>query len=728
MKKSNLLKAICYMLIPILLIIILINIISIAILVDNPNEIKQGKSYYETESFREDYMNIILLNCNAITRYQISSSQESSSALEKSDIQYYNGNNYIVEDTKVAEDEQIQNYIKQKEESQKENAALVEGDTYQEENGIYMLFKENENYSLDASNDTVIDYKTIKAKYYDILIIKDGMAYTNIEKTVKTDTLDELKQYISQKQYHWIYEENINTDISTMQYDEIAYKDYFTQIQGLGFKVYSCVRDTNANQFIINTTMYNMVSKTYQNAPICIIFSGIILMLIIAYLISSIGHSKNHEDIYTNWLDKIPLEILVIIIGIMLVIEGLIFMAFTELLYQFFTTAISLLVLMGIIIYATVTTFLVTIIRRIKAKIFWKNTIIYKIIKYLDRKTEEIKLNLSANMDINMKIICIFIISVIVTTSLMILTIAKQNLIFILFLIAFWIYLLYSIIKYVDKMHQIREAVGKIYKGDNNYKLNEENFTGELQKVAKELNNISDGLSDAIEESLKSERLKTELITNVSHDIKTPLTSIINYVDLLKKEDIQNETAREYLQILDNKSQRLKKLTEDLIEASKASSGNIKLNIEKLNLGELLKQVRGEFEDKLHEKNLEIIENIPKDEVCINADSRYMYRVMENLFTNIAKYALENSRVYIDLIVNGKDENKKAYIILKNISQEKLNITADELMQRFVRGDSSRTEGGSGLGLSIAKSLVELQKGKFEMQLDGDLFKVIIEF
>ena len=201
------------------------------------------------------------------------------------------------------------------------------------------------------------------------------------------------------------------------------------------------------------------------------------------------------------------------------------------------------------------------------------------------------------------------------------------------------------------------------------------------------------GFSNAIEESLKSERLKTELITNVSHDIKTPLTSIINYVDLLKKENIQDEKIKEYIEILDQKSQRLKKLTEDLVEASKASSGNIKLNIEEINLKELINQCIGEFKDKFEQKQLIIETNMPNEEIKIKADNRYMYRIIENLFSNITKYALENSRVYIDLYKEGK----KIKVSMKNISKDKLNISEDELMQRFVRGDKSRYTEGSGL-------------------------------
>ena len=249
-------------------------------------------------------------------------------------------------------------------------------------------------------------------------------------------------------------------------------------------------------------------------------------------------------------------------------------------------------------------------------------------------------------------------------------------------------------------------------------------YCKEFKNVVEYINDISNGFENAIQEGVKSERLKTELITNVSHDIKTPLTSIINYVDLLKKEEIDNSKIKEYIEILDSKSQRLKKLTEDLVEASKASSGNVKLNIEKINIGELIKQTTGEFEDRFNDKKLEIITAIPEGIVYISADNRYMYRVIENLFSNISKYALENSRVYIDVVRDGG----KVKISIKNISRERLNISADELMQRFVRGDKSRTTEGSGLGLAIARSLTELQKGNLDCKIDGDLFKVEITF
>ena len=294
----------------------------------------------------------------------------------------------------------------------------------------------------------------------------------------------------------------------------------------------------------------------------------------------------------------------------------------------------------------------------------------------------------------------------------------------ILLLIAFWIYVYFRIRKYVNEQAKIEEALKNIYEGKTDIYVDESQLEGILRRMAIYINDIAGGFSNAIQESLKSERLKTELITNVSHDIKTPLTSIINYVDLIKKEDIQNEKIKEYVDILDKKSQRLKKLTEDLVEASKASSGNIKLNLEEIRVKELINQTIGEFKDKFESKNLIIETNMPKEDIKITADNRYMYRIIENLFSNITKYAQDRTRVYIDV----KKKNKNIEISIKNISKDRLNISADELMQRFVRGDKSRFTEGSGLGLSIAKSLTELQKGTFDITIDGDLFKVEMRF
>jgi signal transduction histidine kinase len=218
--------------------------------------------------------------------------------------------------------------------------------------------------------------------------------------------------------------------------------------------------------------------------------------------------------------------------------------------------------------------------------------------------------------------------------------------------------------------------------------------------------------------------MKTDLITNVSHDIKTPLTSIINYVELLKRENINDEKIQGYLKILEEKAQRLKILTEDVIEASKVSSGTISFEKTNINLVEMLNQAEGEFKERFEEKGLTLISNIPDEPIVIHVDGKRMWRVIENIFNNVEKYAMPGSRVYGDL----SREKQTIVYSLKNISQQPLNITAEELTERFIRGDVSRSTEGSGLGLSIAKSLTQLQGGEFRLYLDGDLFKVIIEF
>lgn len=280
------------------------------------------------------------------------------------------------------------------------------------------------------------------------------------------------------------------------------------------------------------------------------------------------------------------------------------------------------------------------------------------------------------------------------------------------------------ILNKVDYLDKIIKGTKEIKNGNINHKI-EVNGKDTLAIFAQDINNLSEGLENAIDEKFRSERMKAELITNVSHDLKTPLTSIINYVDLIKKEEhIEPEYLKDYINILDNKSKRLKVLIEDLFEASKASSGNIELNIEKLDLNQLLRQSIGENEEKISKANLDLKVNLPKEQIYINCDGKRMYRVFENLLINISKYSLHNTRVYIDM----KLEEEKVYISFKNISAYELNFEADEIIERFKRGDSARNTEGSGLGLAIARDLVELQGGDFDIQIDGDLFKVNVVF
>lgn len=270
----------------------------------------------------------------------------------------------------------------------------------------------------------------------------------------------------------------------------------------------------------------------------------------------------------------------------------------------------------------------------------------------------------------------------------------------------------------------IVEGIKRIRDGEVEFKLDTSSLTGTNREMADAVNNIGEGIRKAVNTSMKDEQMKSDLITNVSHDIKTPLTSIISYVDLLKRLKIEEEPAKDYIEILDGKAQRLKQLTDDLVEASKISSGTIVLNMEKLNLTELLNQAIGEFSEKLEERQISVVFEDCNTPACIYADSRRMWRVVENLYNNIYKYAMEHTRVYMDI----KVEEETVEVSIKNISERQMNMRGDELTERFIRGDSSRTTEGSGLGLFIAKSLTQAQGGTFEIQLDGDLFKVILNF
>ena len=273
-------------------------------------------------------------------------------------------------------------------------------------------------------------------------------------------------------------------------------------------------------------------------------------------------------------------------------------------------------------------------------------------------------------------------------------------------------------------MKRLQKDAGQLADGNLNYKCETKGLFWEFAEHAENLNRISDGMTAAVDERIKSERFKAELITNVSHDIKTPLTSIINYVDLLNKENIENQKICEYIEVLDRQSKRLKKLTEDLVDASKVSTGNIEIDLAPCNVGMLMAQTMGEYESRAEDNDLKLMLRLPERELEILADGRRLWRVFDNLLNNICKYAQPGTRVYLSL----EEAEGKAVVIYRNVSKYELDISAEELMERFVRGDRSRHTEGSGLGLSIAKNLVEMQEGSFDIHIDGDLFKVTMKF
>ncbi len=292
-------------------------------------------------------------------------------------------------------------------------------------------------------------------------------------------------------------------------------------------------------------------------------------------------------------------------------------------------------------------------------------------------------------------------------------------------------YLLYILLKlYIGRMQKhynsLLQATNAIAQGnfDNDF---DGNF-GIFESYKKELCQIQDGFGKAVEEEVRSQRMKTELITNVSHDLKTPLTAIITYIDLLKDEHITDEQRKSYLDTLERKSLRLKVLIEDLFEISKASSGNVKLEPVSVDICNLMRQVYLEYEEKMLENGLDVRFDMPEEKVILQLDSQKTYRIFENLYVNIIKYAMANTRVYIQAKVQEDAQGRYVHIEIKNISAEELTVNPTDLTERFVRGDAARNTEGSGLGLAIAKSFTQLQGGMFGIETDGDLFKAVIEW
>lgn len=377
-------------------------------------------------------------------------------------------------------------------------------------------------------------------------------------------------------------------------------------------------------------------------------------------------------------------------------------------------------------------TLYLSFIRRLKGKNLWADSLVMSVICGIkDKWAKSIRANKSS-MTRYWGVYLAYLVVNLILVGVACLFLFDSNapmmgvlIIFVAFAFDLWVG--YVLMRSINERFHIINGINRIRDGEISYQVTEE-MHGENVALAEAVNNIGDGIRKAVETSMKDERMKADLITNVSHDIKTPLTSIVNYVDLLKREDIQDEKIKGYIEVLDAKSQRLKQLTEDLVEASKISSGNISYVFEKINLTELTNQAIGEFSEKFESKSLTVVDNLAGQSAFIEADSRRMWRVIENLFNNVYKYALPNTRIYLTMVQETIGATDYVSLSVKNISAQPLNIDASELTERFIRGDVSRSTEGSGLGLSIAKNLTEAQHGKFEIYLDGDLFKVTLTF
>ena len=460
------------------------------------------------------------------------------------------------------------------------------------------------------------------------------------------------------------------------------------------------------------------------------IFGSVLWLIGMVWLTVTAGRKPKDEEIHLNGFDRWYTEIAAgAVIGIWLagtIISGTL-IANSSLGYSYaVVTVIVTCLICGTYTMAWFLIGYLSLVRRIKAGTLWKNSLIRTVLKWIGKcsgKLADFARAFSRNTAEKIKVLLVGG-AFLFLQFLIIGCIFSGAGVFLLALMAVDVAVMIFAIRKADGQDRIMDGLKKISDGELQYKIKTDTLTGKQKVMAEYINNIGSGLDAAVENSLKKERMQTELITNVSHDLKTPLTSIINYVDLMKRENPTDPKIQEYLRILDEKSQRLKVLTEDVVEASKASTGNIKLEMNDIDFVEMVQQVIGEFEEKFQEKNLTMMVHFTDEPSIIYADGQRMWRVLENVFGNVVKYAMEGTRVYAEI----SNRNKKVTFSLKNISAQPLNISADELTERFIRGDVARNTEGSGLGLSIAKSLTELQGGEFKLHLDGDLFKVMITF
>ena len=452
------------------------------------------------------------------------------------------------------------------------------------------------------------------------------------------------------------------------------------------------------------------------------IFCGLVSLMgwiiSLVYLTLATGRRTDGEKIHLNPIDKIKTEILVAAF-IFMMAELVILIAKVN---SEEWAVYGIIVASGtvsLVIDGLFLIFYLSMVRRMKAEMLWETSVAC----WLERGIRKV----FARQKTTVRVLLLFAGHMAVCFVLAVGAFYYQSVTALVLLLLFSAGECYMILRKAVEQYQIRLGVEKIRDGALSGKIDIEQLHGEEKSLAEAINNIGEGLLHAVDDSTKNERMKADLITNVSHDIKTPLTSIINYVNLIKLEKIDNERVQGYIKILDEKSQRLKQLTADLVEASKISSGNVKLDMQVIDLVELVYQTSGEFNEKFEQKELTIVTKLPKTAVLIRADGRQLYRVIENLYNNVAKYALEKTRVYVDIAY----VEEKVVFSIKNVSERSLareNSNAGDLTERFIRGDSSRTTEGSGLGLSIAKSLTVLMGGVFDIKVDGDLFKASITF
>ena len=605
----------------------------------------------------------------------------------------------------------------------------------------YEILKKNLESSAKSLFSNYTEYVGMKEQYsaentnigycFQVSSEKGLQYYTNSDLQFKGKNPDDITALVKEQGGKFVYfnpdkvQINTNTEISAKQMRSMLKEHEYAF--GDGTRVWVWV-DT---EYPVNDSLQMVKNELDAFRPYFITLLGAAAAalgfgcIIVVYLSYKEGRKLDENDEIEYVLQKtdmIPLEIwtlLVLIIEILLAKNG--WQMFSG--YRNGTISYAMMpIIIGSFVFVMNEIgirYYFTILRRVKAKKVWKTTFVYALIKEIVNLVEKT----ITNGSLVSRTWIPYLIFLMINLILVLLGVGGVIGAFLLdMLVGVYVY------RMSKQRDEIVEGIEIIKNGDSKYRIDTTHLHGENLKLADSVNSIGVGIRNAVESSMKDEKMKTDLITNVSHDIKTPLTSIITYVDLLKRENINDQRIQGYIDILDSKSQRLKTLIDDLVEASKISSGNITIQLDTINFVELVRQSIGEFGEKFAASNLQVVTKMPEEPLYIDADSGQLWRVMENLFQNVSKYAMHGTRVYIEMEEEGEGIHKKNVFSAKNISAKYLEVEAQDLTERFIRGDQSRQTEGSGLGLSIAKNLIEAQGGEFEIQVDGDLFKAIIKF
>ena len=525
-----------------------------------------------------------------------------------------------------------------------------------------------------------------------------------------------------------------STAAKVIAYILLVVSGILSVVSGLGIYSAIALRFYNMEYYMSDFSLNNASDYDifYENLRI-MIFNfryELILVFVVAlivciscfvFIICAAGHSKESEKLYVGVLTRIPLDIFSIgclFVGAMGIASSDAFVNIGAFLY---------LVLVSLpICLIVLTAFLADFKVRVKLGKWWQNTLVYYIYSFVSKLWKKFW-NFNKEVFLSLPLIwktALVVFGIYCIEFFMFILFYNEQDIYLVLWIMGKIFLIPAILYFALMLRRLQRSGEELAAGNLSYHTDTSKMFWDFKVHGENLNNIALGMSKAVEERLKSERMKTELITNVSHDIKTPLTSIINYSDLISKESCENEKIKEYSVALHRHSERLKKLINDLMDASKVSTGNIEVLLAPCEADIFLTQAAGEYEEKLNEHELNLITKIPPESLKIMVDGRHMWRIFDNLMNNVFKYAQGGTRVYLTL----EERNNRAVFSLKNISHYPLDISSEELMERFVRGDKSRHTEGSGLGLSIAKSLTELQNGEFDLTVDGDFFKVVMSF